>query len=388
MGSGLSSDAPRTVGIRCPRCGAPLEITPESILVVCKYCGYPYWTSQAYVYPIYIVPSYSEHASRFFESWLKTDKDMRKIASRVVLKQVQTTYVPAYLADSYTSTDYYGKLRVRLEKRVTKKDSEGNTYTEIRRKSVTVTVDGHFEKEYQINIVARRSVDKTIVDPILSHFREDYNNRYVTPQPLARADWSKIKGDVLSAEIPPKDAESYARDETCDMLISDVIDGMRRKAKKIAERRNPGWRATSADVLEKKIPCNIEKFQMSPLMLVPYIVALYDYGGKIYKAVFSGWDGMRVWGEEPILPTQRLLYYTAGLTSTGLLAGLGSAILISAIKSGSDPLIGIGLLLVGLLVNGKFASLSIKGARIEKIDDKKKEKESASERLIEWLVKW
>ena len=384
----MSSDTPRAVGIRCPRCGAPLEITPESILVVCKYCGYPYWTNQAYIYPIHVVPSYSESAHKFFEAWLKMDRDMRKIASRVVLKQVQTTYVPAYLVDSYASTDYYGKLRVNLEKRIKKKNSRGETYVEIKRKSVVVTVNGHFEKEYHIDIIARRAVDKTIVDPLLTHFREDYNKRYVIPQPLARVDWNKIKGEVLSAEIPPKDAESYARDETCDRLISDVIDEMERKAKKKAARRNPGWTPTSASVLEKKIPCNIEKFQMSPLILIPYITVLYDYGGKLYKAVFSGWDGMRVWGEEPILPTQRLLYYTVGLISTGLLAFIGSAATIGALESGSDPMIGLGFLLVGFLVNGKFASQSIKGARIEKIEKKKKYDEDLIERMIEWLFKW
>lgn len=43
---------------RCERCGAPLEVSPETIIAVCPYCGYPnHISGNIKTENIYIVPS-------------------------------------------------------------------------------------------------------------------------------------------------------------------------------------------------------------------------------------------------------------------------------------------------------------------------------------------
>ncbi|MDK2383629.1 MAG: hypothetical protein QI199_02315, partial [Candidatus Korarchaeota archaeon] len=45
---------------RCERCSAPLEVSPETIVAICPYCGYPNHISGTLsVKDVWIVPSLS-----------------------------------------------------------------------------------------------------------------------------------------------------------------------------------------------------------------------------------------------------------------------------------------------------------------------------------------
>ncbi|MCE4625337.1 MAG: hypothetical protein F7C35_05680 [Desulfurococcales archaeon] len=355
------------IGIRCQRCGAPLDVTPETIVAVCKYCGFPNWTAQAYVYPIVIVPAKSREAARFFEKYIHEDPDMKGLADKVTLKRIETVYVPVYFATVAVESRYYGKANVTLTKVEVYTDSKGRVHTRTKTRVVRVDVRGTYNGVEDIDIIARRSVDETELRPLLVHYRKTVFAGGKEGVPISQVNWEEVKGEVLAAEVAPQAAQTYARDQACDITYGKVKEIMENKAKEKAAAMNPGWIPTmvSWDVL--RIPCKAENRWLSPITLVPYIEAIYSYEGKLYRTVFAGWDGRRVYGEEPMLALQRAVYFGGALFSSGVLGGGGlAALAASAGHSTIAAIVGLGAFALGMIGSYYLSKESLKDVRVEK----------------------
>ncbi len=343
---------------RCQRCGAPLELTPETIVAVCPYCGFPNWTAQAYVYPIELVPAVREKARTFFQNYLRTDPDMRGLASQVTLKSLETIYIPYYYADVEASTRYFGVAKVSLH-RVRVERHNGKTTVRTETRVVDVDVRGTFSSLYTIPIVARRNVDKSFSEPLGRYYLES------RPQtkPIAEVDWESVKGTVLASEIPSSDAEVMARDEACEKLYDDVTRKMEEEAKSKAMAMNPGWVVSGVSWTVKKIPCRAVNKTLSPLLLLPAVVAVYSYRGGLFKAVFAGWDGARLYAEEPLTAAQRGLYFAGQVLAGGLLGGGGAALA----AAGGDYAVAGALMVIGGMIGSYLLGRSvIKDVRVER----------------------
>ena len=353
------SETGQVVGLRCQNCGAPLDITPESIVVVCKYCGYPNWTMQAYTYPIVVVPAESGRARRFFEEYLRRDEDMSRIRDRVELRRLETVYVPVYYASVHAEVNYRGRARVLMTK-VEVRDKEVRTRT----RTVEVVVSGTYRRDLDLVFAARRSIDEAAIGPLLEYYKKTRTG--LKHIPIGQVDWSRIKGDVLGAEISPQDAQVYARDEACDTLQAEVEKRMNDEARKAAMVRSPGWVPTTVDWVYKRIPCKSENRALSPITLIPYISAIYAYENKLYRTVFAGWDGRRVYGEEPVLASERILYTAGALVSSSLLGGGGAALAAASMGSTGRMLLGLLLFLAGAAGSYLFSKEALKDVRVEK----------------------
>ncbi len=351
----MSSASGAAGAFRCQRCGAPLEVTPETIVAVCPYCGFPNWTVQAYVHPIELVAAQARRGREFFERYLSTDRDMVGIRDRIVLKSLETIYVPVYFVDVAVRSHYRGRATVVLEKIVVKEKGEVETKTRM----VTVYVEGDFASTFNLDVVARRFVDETVLEPLIKHYRQTRP----TSKPIGEVNWDEVKGTVLSSEIPPDDAGSIARDRACEQARSIVESRMRDEASEKAAIMHPGWTPVSVDWEYKRIPCRSRVTSISPIILIPYILAVYAFEGKHYKTVFAGWDGTRVYGEEPITSGRRTLYFTSTIISS-LLAGAGIGLLLAGV---TDAQILGGLLMAGAGVYGAYslAGKAVADVRIE-----------------------
>ncbi len=310
----------QAVAFRCVNCGAPLEVTPETIVAVCPYCGTPNWTAQAYVYPIVLVPARSREARNLFLKWMESDPDLRKLRGKKEIKGVEIVYVPTYIADTNARSRYAGTAVVTVTKtRVVKKG--GQTTVETMTRNITVYVSGSLEKSYTIPIVARRNYDATTVDPLLEYFLK------TKPafRPISEVDWGEVKGSILAAEIDSNTAGKIARDESCDRLHREAEQAMEEAARRRAMAEAPGWIPTTVVWTSRRISCRSTVSSLSPLILVPAIVGWYSYRRSIYRAVLAGWDGMKVYSEEPISTSERLLYYIGAIGASGLIGGGGLA---------------------------------------------------------------
>ncbi len=348
----------QTGAARCQRCGAPLELTPETIVAVCSYCGYPNWTSQAYVYPIEIVPAQASRAREFFRRYLETDPDMRKLARGVRLNNLEVIYLPMYVAGVHAETRYFGTAKVILTRtKVVKRGKE--THVETETATEVVTVRGELIKDYDLPIIARRNVEKSFTIPLVEYYM---GNRPKSIK-INEINWDDVKGEVLASEITASDASTIARDEACDKLYKEAEDKMNEEARRRAMAQRPGWIASQVIWSEKKIPCKSENRYLSPILLVPTIVAFYTYKNGLYKVAFAGWNGEKIYSEEPITPGQRALYIAGGILSSGLLGG-GGAVL--ATLCGDYTGGGIILVIGGLIASAFFGRSLIKDVRVER----------------------
>ena len=343
------------VAFRCQRCGAPLEVTPETIVAVCNYCGFPNWTSQAYVYPIELVPGRSREARRLFQKWLESDPDLRGLKG-VRIKSVDLVYVPLYVSDVNAASRFWGVAEVTVTKtRVVKRGKETTVETQTR--IITVQVEGSLTRDYRIPIVARRSYERETVDPLVTY----YMKTLPPGKPIQEVDWESVKGQVLASEIPPGDAERYARDEACDKLSEEVDKKMDEMARQRAMAMAPGWIPSLVTWVDKKKPCKSRVSRLSPIELVPMIIGTYAFRGSMYKAILAGWDGRKVYSEEPLTVTERLVYYSGSVLSSGLLGGAGAAAIVLDHVAAGLVLLGVGVAGAYLLAKKAVSDVRIEG---------------------------
>ncbi len=345
------------VAFRCQRCGAPLEVTPETIVAVCSYCGFPNWTSQAYLYPIELVPGRAREARSLFQKWLESDPDLRGLRG-IRIRSVDLVYVPLYVADVNASSRFWGIADVTVTKtRVVKRGKETRVETQTR--IVRVQVEGSLTRDYRLPIVARRSYERETVDPLVNY----YMSTLPAGKPIQEIDWESVRGQVLASEIPPQDADRQARDEACDRLSEEVDKKMNELARQRAMLMAPGWIPSLVTWIDKKKPCKSRTSRLSPIELVPMIVGTYSYRGSMYKAVLAGWDGRKVYSEEPLTTAERLVYYGGSVLSSGLLGGAG----VAAALLGH---LAAGIILLGIGVYGAYqlAKRAVSDVRVEGLE--------------------
>jgi len=338
---------------RCERCGAPLDVTPETIVAVCKYCGHPNWIDKSAAHTVMIVPGSYGRGREYFERYLEKDWDMRGLRGKIRIKSIDMVYVPFYTAWLSLQSRYYGVAEVTLERIVTR-DKE--TYTETR--TETVTVSGVHEIDDVEAILARRAAERTHIDPLLSH----YLKTRPKDMPLEKVEWDQVKGEVLAGEISPRDALGIAKDRGCEKLHDSTLKRMESEAKDAAQNQAPGfgWFAVDVSWISTRIPCKVLKQEVSPLRLIPYYDIVYSYEGKLYRTVIAGWDGERVYGEEPITAGRRALYYT-GVLAGSLLGGAGLGVL----AVGANPLGGLALFAAGAILSYYSAGKTLADVRVE-----------------------
>ena len=105
------------LSVNCNNCGSPLDVSPDSLLNICNYCGSAYKSSEIKNIPIYIAPSFSKN--KIIESFNKrmaNDKNMR--GKNIDIVEVKGTYIPLYITNCSafgnwkgTRTEGSGKYR-------------------------------------------------------------------------------------------------------------------------------------------------------------------------------------------------------------------------------------------------------------------------------------
>lgn len=309
---------------RCERCGAPLEVTPESIVVVCEYCGNPNWMTDIRE-EIYVVPSLSKgDIERSFKQRVAEDFDLRKIKNKISIVEVNGVYVPFYFATVKVEARYEGykkrRERVRTGKRariVTKREK----------------VSGTLRSTLKIPILARRSAEDFSIFELAEHFRHSKPKLIK----IQEVDWEKIKLPVLNTEISSEEARNMARDEAGDRI--------REKAESKVD-----------ELIE--FQCRTKIVNVSPLTLVPYWYLVYNYRMAQYKAAYAGWSSHLLAIQEPVMAYHRALYFIGVLASCAI-AALGFAFL-------KDLRVALGALIFASGLSYALGRKTVSDVRIER----------------------
>ena len=321
------------LGFKCERCGAPLEVSPETIVAVCPYCGYPNHISGSLkTENMYIVPTLDKNAiAKAFWNRVERHFDLKRMKNMIEIVDIEGHYAPYWVGNVYVS----GEVEYTVREEECHTDSEGNTECH--------TVEKHYhdyvDETLRLIGSARRQVKSFGVDDIIRHYSK------VRPEgkrllDLDEDQWGKIKLEILNTEMDEAQAKMVMRE--------DAIDIVRSRYSSRADRID------RFDVIAEE-PQNVALF------LLPMWTVYYKVENSIFHTVFAGWDGKDVASTEP-MPIWRRAQYLTG-TVMGTLIGAFGAAYGGATGSFVPALFG---LLIGAGLSGYFGAKVLEGQRIER----------------------
>jgi len=310
-------------GYVCSNCGAPLDVTPETIVAICSYCGEPRVIGGAVsVDEIHVIPSLRrEDVEAAFWRTVREDFDLRRLQREIELYEVRGVYVPVWLA------------KVRLEGRVSYYvEREGGKKREYRVEDVSGV--------RRVPVIARRQVaplgTRELVEALS---REEVATKRLVD--VVGDEWRRIRLEVLNAEYDRRVALERVREDSLDALRAEF----RRKGDGI-----DGFSVRVAEVEDLK------------LVLAPLWRAYYTYRDSVYQAVYAGWSGGLLVKTEPVTLVRRLAYF-ASAAALVLVTGVVTALILSQREVNVSSL-GAPIFLAGLAC--KLSKSAIRGVRLER----------------------
>ncbi len=312
----------------CARCGAPLNIRPETIIAICDYCGYPNLISgQMSPQDVYIVPTQPrEYVLNAFWRTVRYDSDLSPLKREIEVIEMRGYYFPAWYSE-VVLRGYVSWYKRHTEKR----GDHYVTRTRYYRERINIT-----ENFY---IPARRQVAGTGIYDIMAHYLvSNVSGINLTAENI---DWEKIKLDFLGIEIDKKEAKHIIRDEAVDRL-----------------RQQYKARGDGIDYFYAQV----EDIRNLRLVYLPVWEVVYSYKNATYMMVFSGWSLKNVYRTEPITPTQRT-FSLGGSMLLALITGPATVIALKIFEGDLTAFI-VPLAMAGIAYS--MSSSAFKGARVER----------------------
>ncbi len=326
--------------IKCSHCGAPLEVTPDTVVAVCRYCGEPNFLmgDPAEVLAVPTLPS-PKIASRAVER-TRSDPDLQKRMSAInFTTSPDLFYLPFYFIDARLNADYRATVTVIYTKR-----GQSGTQT-VRR---TVRVAGRVSLSEVAAVLARRAPWGRSADALARHFLA------TAPEPKPLADVAaQGTGTFLAAEITPERAKAKAVRSLIPRLLARVEQDAAARAREAA-----GLPGAKAVIVDKAVDYEVARLEASRLTYLPLWVMTYLYDGSHYHYYLAGWDGKVVLAEEPVFAEHRRASLI-GAVAAGGLGGVGLAL------ASTDFFTGVMTLVGGAILSYAAAGNLLKSRRVE-----------------------
>ncbi|WP_232461015.1 zinc ribbon domain-containing protein [Thermococcus radiotolerans] len=282
--------------LRCERCGAPLETTPEDIIVVCPYCGYPNSYDKIFTEKnVFFVESLpKKEILRLFWERVRRDKDYLGLRGKIEIAKVEGFYVPIW----------FGKVKGNGYVRYVDKIKEGN-------KTKRVVRSRNFEEKSIVCVPARRSVYDVAVEELARKMeRRAYIasgeisralSRIMEPRPISELTpekWEELEPDFLNTDFGREQAKAALLDRASD------------RAKEVHVPKDKEMRAFW-------FSGEVEDFA---LVFYPLWKVYYDIEGGTYFIAYDGHKGKEVLALEPVRVWRKVAYALAALVGVGVAA--------------------------------------------------------------------
>jgi len=286
--------------LRCGHCGAPLDVTPEDIIVVCHYCSYPNAYDRVFTEKnVFFVESLpKEEILRLFQERVRKDPDYRGILDGVEVVKVEGTYVPLWLG----TVKGHGQMRYAIYE---KHGSETKTVVKLK----------NFEIESLVCVPARRSVYDIAVEELASKFKHSGAFSFDSI-----ADMLKYTMDVKPiSSLTPERWESLEL-----TFLNTDFGGEHAKMALLDRASDVAKERRVSDDIELKSFMFEGEVQDIALVFYPLWKVYYDVKGGTYFVAYDGRRGKEVVAVEPVRMWRKAHYATVSLLGI-LLAGLSSA---------------------------------------------------------------
>ncbi|GBC69744.1 hypothetical protein HRbin01_01448 [archaeon HR01] len=233
---------------KCPNCGAPIELSPDTVVLICNYCGLATTLEGVQVKPLMIE----------CEDWgavrTAVDSFVRSRVGDASVREVRAVMVPFWVVEMDVSTRYNGYRREIRTKTTGRRTTTYTVYIPVKgviREKVAVAVYGRrFESVFGLGLVKN------------SVLRRRTESQPINPQMLKG--WAAI-----GSELDMKEAVEAAKTRAAE-----------------EHRRRVEAMAT------KVFDCYTEATQSTALLvLYPIVEARYESAGKSYRLSFDGVRG-------------------------------------------------------------------------------------------------
>jgi len=288
------------VSYRCPNCGAAIELNPEAIIYVCKYCG---WSGDIFGknLKIYVWPTLPRQS---------VEQLVKRFTGGAKIVEADLKYVPYWIFKASITVNYAAKVVYKVKR--------GKKY--IRREA---NVGEKFEKEIVYPLVARLNAE--FYGDLEMQGNVEYNFRKKPPKEATSQEARNIAPYVLSPEI--------SRDEAKEIIVDKLEDVGLNIAKDRAKSRFSNVESVHVYYYEPEI-----RVSDPILVMAPYWFIIYKSKGGIYSGAFSGIDGDLLKLEVPITSAERLVRLL-GAWLVAALTGLGVEFFLNTSSSGKESII-------------------------------------------------
>ncbi|MEM1923686.1 MAG: zinc ribbon domain-containing protein [Pyrobaculum sp.] len=300
--------------MRCSYCGAPLDLSPDSVVVVCRYCGFVNFVvgDPSEVLAVPTLPS-GEVVKKAVER-TRRDFNLRFRMSKINFAAPQLVYLPFYFVNVDIIAIYSARVLVTYSRSVYS-GGRWTTHTGSRR----VDVSGRVGYRDVVGVLARKAAWGLSVDRLLSHFFKTAPaptalKEVTTSQEIARA--------FMSSEYTPEQAKAKAVRASMPKILKAVDDD----AKSKAMSRVSGV-PTNASVLDKTVDYEVRELNVSKLTYLPMWVVPYYFKESVYKYYVAGWDGRVIVAEEPSFIEHKLASAVGAAAAGGAVGGFGLSVL-------------------------------------------------------------
>ena len=318
---------------KCDRCGAPLEVSPETIVAICPYCGFPNHISGSLkTENIYIVPTLDKNAiAKAFWDRVERDFDLKRMKEQIEVVDIEGHYAPYWVGSVHVA----GEVEYMVREEECHTDSEGETHCH--------TVEKHYHDyvDEVLNLIgsARRQVKSFGVDDIIHHYSKarPEGKRLLD---LDEDQWGKIKLEILNTEMDEAQAKMVMREDAIDIIRSRY--------------------SSKADRIDR-FDVTADEPRGVALVLLPMWTVYYKVENSIFHTVFAGWDGKDVASTEP-MPIWRRAQYLTGVILGPIIGAAGAA--YGAVNG--SLLVPLLAIILGSGMSGYFGAMVLEGQRLER----------------------
>lgn len=312
--------------MKCPNCGSTLEITPDALAYVCKYCGWVGTTEDVSSKGWLMAdPVSATAAQQSLSAFLK--QNLKNVYPQSRTLEFKGLAVPIWIARVHAHTQYNG---YRQETRTESYAVRVGRRTEMRTKS------------YPVYIPVRGEFDEVLTYPILGR-------RHAVFFGL-----EEVKKRVSAASTRPLDVPAFLA-QKAECLDVELEEGeVKAVAESLAEDEH---RARAEGMTTRLFDCYTEdQVLSSTLVFYPIYTAKYSYRDKSFRVTLDGVSGTVVKAELPMTLGLKIGYAILGYVGVGV-----AVVSAPLLQNAEEP----GLALIPILIGAGLALWSFLKATSE-----------------------
>ncbi len=308
----LSAAVVSGLAVKCPNCSASLDLSPDTIVYVCKYCGWSGFVTSERIAIGGVLPLDVNLVRASVETFLK-----KRTGGNFSISEQKMIMAPFWLVKTHDHTVYNGYR------------------SEARTRTVGSGKDAHTEV-YTVYRPVKGVIDDDLLLPLFARRHERMFALEKAEEAVQGASPVQLTQDQLKPLA-----------KTCEFLSSSIgLD----EAKHWAETKvSDIHRAQVQGMCTKVFDCYTDVTVLSSqLVFYPLYSVRFQDKGRTFRMLFDAAKGSVLEAEVPLTKAQRAGFLLAGYGASAALAGASYAVVLQVSNDATALSLLLGAVAVGL----------------------------------------